>query len=69
MESRSRIGDLEIDSVVGPLNRAGIITGVESKSRYSMARLVKNKTGDETLESVVLRTLHLPKTSELVCVF
>lgn len=49
VESRSRIGDLEIDSVVGPLNKAGIITGVERKSRYSMARLVKNKTGDETL--------------------
>lgn len=49
VEKRSRIGDLEIDSVVGPLNKAGIITGVERKSRYNMARLVKNKTSDETL--------------------
>lgn len=49
VETRSRIGDLEIDSVVGPLNKAGIITAVERKSRYNLARLVKNKTGDETL--------------------
>ena len=36
----------EIDSVVGTFNQVGI----ERKSRYNnMARLVKNKTGDETL--------------------
>ena len=49
VEERSRIGDIEIDSVVGPFNQAGIITGTERKSRYNMARLVKNKTGNETL--------------------
>lgn len=45
VEERNRIGDIEIDSVVGTFNQAGI----ERKSRYNMARLVKNKTGDETL--------------------
>ena len=49
VEERSRIGDIEIDSVVGPFNQAGIITGTERRSRYNMARLVKNKTGNETL--------------------
>lgn len=49
VEERSRIGDIEIDSVVGPFNHAGIITGTERRSRYNMARLVKNKTGNETL--------------------
>jgi len=40
---------IEIDSVVGPFNHAGIITGTERRSRYNTARLVKNKTGNETL--------------------
>ena len=53
VEERSRIGDIEIDSVVGPFNHAGIITGTERRSRYNMARLVKNKTGNETLAKLL----------------
>jgi IS30 family transposase len=53
VEKRSRIGDIEIDSVVGPFNHAGIITGTERRSRYNMARLVKNKTGNETLAKLL----------------
>ncbi len=53
VEERSRIGDIEIDSVVGPFNHAGIITGTERRSRYNMARLVKNKTGNETLTKLL----------------
>lgn len=34
VEERSRIGDIEIDSVVGPFNHAGIITGTKRRSRY-----------------------------------
>ncbi len=46
---RNRIGDLEIDSVVGPANKAGIITATERKSRFNMAKLVSSKSGNETL--------------------
>lgn len=49
VEELSRIGGIEIDSVVGSFNQAGIITGTERKSRYNMARLVSNKTANETL--------------------
>lgn len=53
VDERSRIGDIEIDSVVGPANKAGIVTAIERKSRYSMAGLVGSKTGDETLRKLL----------------
>jgi transposase, IS30 family len=53
VDDRSRIGDIEIDSVVGPANKAGIITATERKSRFSMAGLVESKNGDETLRKLL----------------
>ena len=49
VENRQRNGDIEIDSIVGPANSAGILTGTERKSRLLTAKLVANKSGDETL--------------------
>jgi transposase, IS30 family len=49
VNDRSRIGDIEIDSIVGPSNAAGMLTSLERKSRYVAATLVANKSGDETL--------------------
>ena len=53
VDERSRIGDVEIDSVVGPANKAGIVTVTERKSRYSIAGLVNSKSGDETLRKLL----------------
>ena len=53
VNERSSIGDIEIDSVVGPVNKAGVITATERKSRFSMAKLVGSKTGDETLRKLL----------------
>ena len=53
VDDRTRIGDIEIDSIVGPANKAGIITATERKSRFNMAGLVKNKTGEETLRKLL----------------
>lgn len=53
VEDRSRCGDMEIDSIVGPLNKAGMLTATDRKSRFTMASLVKNKTGDETLSKLL----------------
>ena len=49
VDDRSRIGDIEVDSIVGPANSNGMVTATERKSRLTMATLVKNKSGDETL--------------------
>ena len=50
---RSRCGDIEIDSIVGPANKAGMLTATDRKSRYTMAKLVENKTGGETLSKLL----------------
>ena len=49
VDKRERNGDIEIDSIVGPANAPGILTGTERKSRLMSAKLVANKSGDETL--------------------
>ena len=53
VDTRARIGDVEIDSVVGPANKAGMITVTERKSRYSMAGLVASKGGDAALTKLL----------------
>lgn len=53
VDERTRIGDIEIDSVVGPANKAGIITVTERKSRYNMAGIVTSKSGDDALRKLL----------------
>lgn len=53
VNERSRCGDIEIDSIVGPANKAGIITATDRKSRLTMAGLVKDKSGEETLTKLL----------------
>lgn len=53
VEERVRIGDLEIDSIVGPANKPGMVTVTERKSRFNMAGLVDSKSGDATLRKLL----------------
>ena len=53
VEERGRIGDLEIDSIVGPANKPGMVTVTERKSRFNMASLVDSKSGDTTLRTLL----------------
>jgi IS30 family transposase len=53
VDERKRCGDLEIDSIVGPANKAGMLTVTDRKSRFTMASLVNNKSGDETLSKLL----------------
>jgi len=61
VESRTRIGDIEIDSIVGPANAAGMLTGTERKSRLVSAILVANKSADETLNKLLIMLLEYKK--------
>ena len=61
VENRTRNGDIEIDSIVGPANSAGILTGTERKSRLLSAKLVVNKSGDETLSGLLEMLLQYKK--------
>ena len=74
VEKRKRIGDWEGDTVSGSPGTGGIVTLVERKSRYLLARKIKNKTADTTTEAIVslfnsvpscmLRTLTLDNGKE-----
>lgn len=57
VDNRERIGDIEIDSIVGPSNSAGMLTGTERKSRLITATLVANKSGDETFRKLLVMLL------------
>jgi transposase, IS30 family len=52
-DNRSRCGDIEIDSVVGPLNKAGIVTVTDRKSRFNMAGLVASKSSDDAFKTLL----------------
>jgi transposase, IS30 family len=57
VDSRDRVGDIEIDSIVGPSNSAGMLTATDRKSRLIMAKLVSNKSSDETLHKILVMLL------------
>ena len=61
VDTRERIGDIEIDSIVGPANSAGMLTGTERKSRLVTATLVANKSSDETLSKLLVMLLKYKK--------
>lgn len=66
VDSRDRFGDIEIDSIVGPANSAGMLTGTERKSRLIMATLVANKSADETLTKLLVMLLKYKKTIKTI---
>ncbi len=53
VEGRKRIGHWEGDTVLGRPGTGGIVTLVERKSRYILARKIANKTADATTEAIV----------------
>ena len=53
---RTRLGDYEIDLIVGPKNKGAILTVVDRVSRECMIRKLQNKTALE-LECVVIQTI------------
>lgn len=61
VEERTRDGDLEIDSVVGPRNQAGLLTATCRRSRRVDARLVSRKAGNETLVALLEMLLKYKK--------
>ncbi len=54
VESRTRLGDFEIDSVVSVGNKAGITTANDRTSRFCLAKHAKSKYGDATKDTVLV---------------
>ena len=53
IRKRKRIGDWESDTVCGAIGKGLIVTLVDRKSRYLCAALLKNKTAEETKNSLI----------------
>lgn len=49
---KSRIGDWEVDSVIGKGHQGAIVTMVERKSKLLRMKLVEHKTGELTKEAI-----------------
>lgn len=48
IDERKRIGDWEGDTILGGLNKGGLISLVDRKSRYLILSLIQNKSAKET---------------------
>ena len=55
VDKRLRIGDWEVDSVIGRLHQSSIVTLVERSSRYVMIIKVNSKEADEVSQAIISR--------------
>lgn len=53
VEQRSRIGDVEIDMVIGKGHQGGLVTIVDRKSRYTFIQLVSSKQAQEVGDATI----------------
>jgi len=52
-DNRARLGDFEIDLVVGPKNRGAILTLIDRRSRWCKLKKLSNKTAQETADALI----------------
>lgn len=55
INKRQRLGDWEVDSVIGKMNQSSIVTIVERVSRYTAILKVKSKEAEQVSEAVIAR--------------
>lgn len=55
VDKRLRIGDWEVDSVIGRLHQSSIVTLVERSSRYVMIIKVNSKEADQVSQAIISR--------------
>ena len=62
INNRLRIGDWEVDSVVGRLHKSAIVTLVERVSRYTVIIKVNSKEAEVVAKAIIdrIKTLNLP---------
>lgn len=62
VEQRSRLGDFEGDTIVGLEKNIHILTHVDRKSGYLIARLLKTATAEETRDQTLISFESIPKS-------
>jgi IS30 family transposase len=63
VEQRQRIGDWEVDTIVGKGHHQGIVTLVERKSRFALLSKVEQRTADQVSNAMI--DLLLPVSDRL----
>lgn len=53
VETRSRFGDWELDTVIGKNHKQALVTIVERKSRLTLTKKVTHKTADNVTEAII----------------
>lgn len=53
VETRSRLGDWELDTVIGKNHKQALVTIVERKSRFTLTKKVTRKTADNVADAIV----------------
>jgi IS30 family transposase len=53
VEKRQRIGDWEVDTLIGKGHRQAIVTLTDRKSRFALLRKVDRRTADQVSEAVI----------------
>ena len=59
VENRLRIGDWEVDSVIGKLNKSSLVTLVERVSRYTAILKVNSKESEVVANAIIQRAKEL----------
>ena len=57
VDERSRLGDWEMDTVIGKASGSVLVTMVERKSRYTIIAKVPNRTADAVAKAIMVRLL------------
>jgi IS30 family transposase len=60
VDSRSRLGDWEGDTVIGRKHKGSLVTLTERKSRYTLAEILPDRTALRVQESMTALLAHLP---------
>jgi len=63
VEQRQRIGDWEVDTIVGKGHHQGIVTLIERKSRFALLSKVEQRTADQVSKAMI--DLLLPVSDHL----
>ena len=53
VESRSRIGDWELDTIIGKNHKQAIVSLTERKTRYTLIQKVKRKTAESVSNAII----------------
>jgi len=59
VDKRIRIGDWEVDSVIGKLNKSSLVTLVERMSRYTVIMRVNSKESQIVAQAIIMRAKEL----------